>query len=154
MRGYVSFFSSPYQFAKHMVLAAFSIGLYQIGVFTRFLRSDMLDVLNQDYITVAKSKGLPRKTIIAKHVLKNSLISFVTVFGMSLGALIGNTVIVEQIFGIPGIGWLLFNSILNRDYAMVQGIIVVIAFSFAFINLLVDLIYAWLNPKIQYEKER
>jgi len=150
--GYVSFLTNPIENLKHIIMPSLSFGIYEVAVFTRYLRSETIEVLNQDYIKVARSKGLPSKIILSRHALKNILIPFVTALGLEIGALIGNTAIIEQMFGWPGIGWLLFNAIYNRDYALIQGIIILIAFGFSVINLIVDILYAYLNPRIIYTR--
>jgi len=148
--GYVPFAENPGENLKRLIMPSLSFAVYEIAVFTRYLRSETLEVKRQDYVRVAKSKGLSNWLVIRRHIVRNSLIPFTTVLGLELGALIGNTVITEQVFGWPGIGWLLFNAISNRDYALVQGIVLLIAFSFAAINLVVDILYTFLNPRIRY----
>jgi peptide/nickel transport system permease protein len=116
----------------------------------RFLRSSLLEVIGQDYVRTARAKGLGAQAVLLKHALKNALIPFVTVLGLELGALLGGLVVVEQIFAWPGIGWLMIQSIDSRDYATVQGIVLVIAAGVVLINLAVDVLYAQLDPRIHY----
>jgi peptide/nickel transport system permease protein len=150
--GYVPLSADPVQNLKLVAMPALSIAVYQIGVFTRFLRSEVLDVKSQDFVRVARSKGLRNWTVIWHHVVRNSLIPFVTVVGLSMGGLIGNTVITEQVFGWAGLGWLLLTAVGNRDYAVVQGVVLLMAMTVAVINLVVDITYTYLNPRIVYEK--
>ena len=117
----------------------------------RFLRSSMLDVIRQDYIRTAKAKGLSEFYITNKHALKNAVIPFLTIFGLQLGFLLGGAVVVEQITAWPGIGWLTLQSINLRDYSVVQGVVLFSAFAFLTINLLVDILYTLLDPRIRYQ---
>ena len=112
----------------------------------------MLEVLGQDYMRTARSKGLRERVVIQRHALRNALIPVVTIIGVELGYLLGGTVIVEEIFSLPGIGRLVFNAISQRDYALVQGIALFIAINFVVINLIADLIYAAVDPRISYAK--
>jgi ABC-type dipeptide/oligopeptide/nickel transport system permease component len=114
-------------------------------------RSQMIDVLNQDYIRTARSKGVIERLVIYKHALKNALIPIVTAIGLQFGFLLGGQVLIEEIFAWPGIGRLLVKAIFNRDYTLVQGIVLLIAIVFVLVNLLVDILYAYLNPKIRYK---
>ena len=116
----------------------------------RFLRSSLLDVLNQDYVRTARAKGLSPGTVALRHALKNALIPFVTIVGLEMGSLLGGLVVVEQIFSWPGIGWLMINSITQRDYAVVQGAVLFVAAGVVVINLVVDVLYGYLDPRIRY----
>lgn len=147
--GHVSFIENPIQNLARLIMPALSIGIFEAAIFTRFIRCDMVEILTEDYIKMAEAKGLSRFNVVIKHGLRNSLISFLTVLGMELGGLIGNVVIVEQVFGWPGLGWLLFNAIRNRDYAIVQGVVLFICFVFILSNLLVDIAYLILNPQFR-----
>jgi ABC-type dipeptide/oligopeptide/nickel transport system permease component len=118
---------------------------------TRFLRSGMLDVLALDYIRTARAKGLPEGRVVARHGLKNALLSVVTVLGLQLGALLGGSIVIEQVFGWPGIGRLSLAAIQQRDYGVVQGIVLFVATGFVLVNFAVDLVYLWLDPRIRYE---
>lgn len=142
-----------YGSARYMVLPALTLGAGLAGITTRLTRSSMLEVLNQDYVTAARSKGLSEPRIIFKHGLKNAFIPIVTVIGIQLGHLLGGTVIVESIFAWPGIGKLLVDSIYARDFATVQACALLFAIIFVLINLIVDIFYLFLNPKISYQKE-
>jgi peptide/nickel transport system permease protein len=134
----------------HLILPSLTLGLATAGLIARITRSSMLEVLRQDFITTARSKGLAEKVIIYKHALKNALIPVVTIMGLQFGILLGGAVLTETVFAWPGVGRLLVDSILARDYPVVQGAVLVLAFSFVLINLLVELIYAFLDPRISY----
>ena len=143
--------SYGYGGCEHLVLPAITLGTSMAAITTRLTRSSMLDVLNQEYIVTAKAKGLDEKTIILRHALKNAMLPVITFAGLQLGFLLGGAVIVETIFAWPGIGKLLVDSIYARDFAMVQGCVLFIAVLFAFTNLIVDITYAFLDPRIRYE---
>lgn len=138
---------------KHLILPTITLGTSMAAITTRLTRSSMLDVLNQDYIVMAKAKGLEARTILLKHALKNAMLPVITFVGLQLGFLLGGAVIVETIFAWPGIGKLLVDSIYARDFALVQGCVLFIAVIFALSNLAVDIIYAYLDPRIRYEKK-
>tara|TARA_Y100000996_G_scaffold406960_1_gene383970 strand:+ start:1114 stop:2040 length:927 start_codon:yes stop_codon:yes gene_type:complete len=131
-----------------LIFPALIIGFNLMAIVTRMTRSTMLEVLREDYIRTARAKGLANTVVIWRHVLKNSMIPVVTVVSMSVGGLLGGTVVSETVFSIPGIGVHLIEAIRNRDYTTVQALILVFAFIFVFINLLVDIIYGWLDPRI------
>ena len=135
----------------HLALPALSLGLGLAASQTRMIRSSMLDVLGQDYIRFARGKGLKERIILIGHALKNALIPVVTVFGQEIGSLLGGAVITETIFAWPGVGRLIVNSIGKRDYPMIQGATLVLCTLFLIINLIVDICYAWLDPKIRLE---
>jgi ABC-type dipeptide/oligopeptide/nickel transport system permease component len=136
---------------RTLVLPAVSLGLSASGVVARLVRSTMLEVLRQEYIVTARSKGLRERTVVISHALRNAMIPVITVIGLQFGALLSGAVITETVFARKGIGRLAVDSILNRDYPMVQGTVLVAAFGYLLINLLVDLSYAWLDPRIKYE---
>ncbi len=138
---------------KHLILPTITLGTSMAAITTRLTRSSMLDVLNQDYIVTAKAKGLDEKTILLRHALKNAMLPVITFVGLQLGFLLGGAVIVETIFALPGIGKLLVDSIYARDFALVQGCVLFIAVIFALSNLAVDVFYAYLDPRIRYEKK-
>ena len=150
--GYVSLFTDFGKSLHHVALPGFTLGAAMAGAITRMTRSEMIEQLSKDYITTAWAKGLSLWEVIYKHALKNSMITVVTFTGLQLGTLFGGTVIVEQIFAWPGLGRLVIHSILARDYPMVQGIILFLAFIFVFINLLVDISYSFFNPQIRLGK--
>lgn len=136
---------------KSLVLPAFTLGVSSMALVARLTRSGMLDVLQQDYIRTARSKGLDERAVIYRHALRNTLIPVVTIIGLNFGALLGGAVVTETVFAINGIGRLTVDSILSRDYAVVQGCVIFIATAFVLINLLVDLSYALLNPQLRYQ---
>ena len=136
-------------FLSHLFLPAVSLGLGLAATQTRMISSSMLVVLNQDYIRFAKSKGFKDKIVIIRHAFKNAMIPVVTVLGSEIGALLGGAVVTETIFSWPGVGRLAMNSIARRDYPMIQGNTLILCAIFLLINLFVDIIYAWLNPRIR-----
>lgn len=139
---------------EHLILPALTLGTGLAAITARLMRSSMLEVLRQNYIRTARAKGLSERVVICKHALKNALIPVVTVAGLQFGFLLEGTVIVEVIFAWPGIGRLLVDSIFARDLPVIQGCILFIAVIFVLINLLVDISYAYLDPRIRYEARR
>ncbi len=135
---------------KHLILPSVTLSTIPIAIIARITRSAMLEVLHMDYIRTARAKGLREGTVIRGHALRNALLPVVTVIGLQLGSLLAGAVLTETIFSWPGIGRWLFNSIQGRDYAIVQSVTLVITFVFVAVNMLVDLSYAWLNPRIRY----
>ncbi len=136
---------------KHLVLPALTLSTIPLAILARITRSAMLEVLSQDYIRTARAKGLLERWVIFKHALKNALLPVVTIIGLQFGALLGGAILTETIFSWPGIGSWIYEGILNRDYPVVQGGVVFVAIAFVLINLLVDLSYAFLDPRIQYQ---
>lgn len=135
---------------RFAVLPALAVALTLAAVQMRFLRSSLLEIIAQDYIRTAHAKGVAHRAVVLHHALKNALIPFITVAGLEFGNLLGGLVVVEQIFSWPGVGWLMVQSIVHRDYAVVQGAVLLIATSFVTVNLLVDVAYAALDPRIRY----
>lgn len=135
---------------RHLLLPGISLGTAVTAVVMRMSRSAMLEVLNQDYIKVARAKGMGEQVVIFRHALKNAMIPIITILGIQAGYLMGGSVVIEYVFSLPGIGRLALMAISNRDYMLLQGIILFIASAFVFINLLVDILYAFINPKIRY----
>ena len=135
---------------KSLVLPAITLGTGGLALVARLTRSGMLDVMGQDYIRTARAKGLPERGVLFRHALRNTMIPVITVLGLNFGALLGGAVVTESVFAINGVGRLAVDSILARDYAVVQGSVVLIATTFVLVNLLVDLSYALLNPTIRY----
>ncbi|MBM3123523.1 MAG: ABC transporter permease [Chloroflexi bacterium] len=133
----------------HLILPALALGTIPMALIARMARSAMLDVLGQDYIRTARAKGLKRSAVIYKHAFRNSLLPLVTVIGLSLGGLLGGAVLTETIFGLSGVGRTLYDAITARDYGIVQAFTVVIAFFFVALNLIVDVSYAYLDPRIR-----
>lgn len=130
-------------------MPAFVLGTGLAAVLMRQMRSAMLEVLHQDYIRTAKAKGLQRMVIVVRHAMRNALIPVVTVIGLQMGALLSGAVLTEQVFIIPGFGRMVVDAVFNRDYAVVQGVVLVTATMYIAINFLVDILYALINPKIQ-----
>src|SRR5256714_172010 len=148
--GFVPFPADPLGHLRDLILPAVALGAGLAAVVMRYTRSAMLEVVRQEYIKTARLKGLPERMVIGKHALKNALIPVVTVIGLQTAYLLGGVVIIEQIFEWPGVGKLLLNAVYQRDYPLVQGVILVIATLFVLINLIVDILYAYLNPRIHY----
>jgi len=136
---------------RHMVLPAATLATTSVAIISRLTRSGMLDVLGRDYVTTARAKGVPPRGVVLKHALTNALIPVVTVVGLQYGFLLGGAVVTETIFAWPGVGRLAMTAILQRDYPVVQGCVLLVAVVFVLINLLVDLLYGWLDPRIRYE---
>jgi peptide/nickel transport system permease protein len=135
----------------HLVLPAITLGINATALLARMTRGALLEVLSQDYIRTARAKGLAERVVIFKHALRNALIPVVTVVGLEFGTLLSGAVITETIFAWPGLGQLLVGSILARDYPVVQGAVLLVAISFVLINLLVDLLYAAIDPRVRYD---
>lgn len=148
---YVPPWADPWVNLQQMFLPVLSLGLGLSAVVMRMTRSSMLEVLGQDFIRVARAKGLATRTVLLRHALRNALVPIVTVLGLQMGFLLGGVVITEQIFGLPGLGWTLLNGVYQRDYPVVQGTVMVFAVTFVLVNLLVDLLYTYLDPRIRYE---
>lgn len=136
---------------KHLILPALALGTIPMALIARMARSSMLDVLGQDYIRAARAKGLPQWLVVLKHAFRNSLLPLVTVIGLSLGSLLGGAVLTETIFGLSGVGRAMYDAITARDYGVVQGFTLIIAVMFVVINLLVDISYAYLDPRIRLD---
>lgn len=149
--GYVPFRENPIENLKLMLMPSLALGLGAASYVTRMTRSSVLETLRQDYIRTAYAKGLHAPAVVVGHALKNALIPIVTVIGIQLGYLLGGAVIVEAIFAVPGVGRLALDGINMRDYPVVQGTVLFITAVFVFINLLVDILYAYLDPRIHYE---
>jgi peptide/nickel transport system permease protein/oligopeptide transport system permease protein len=136
--------------ATSVILPALTLAAFSVALIARMTRSSMLEVLGQDYLRTARAKGLTEQAVILRHALKNAFIPVVTVIGLQLGMLLSGSVLTETVFGWPGIGLLLVDSIFARDYPVVQGVVMVFAIVFTLLNILVDLIYAYLDPRIHY----
>ncbi|MBW1666823.1 MAG: ABC transporter permease [Deltaproteobacteria bacterium] len=135
---------------KHVILPSFTLAAFVVAFIARMTRSTMMEVLSQDYTTTARSKGLKERVVVTKHALRNALIPIITVVGLQFGLLLGGAVLTETVFAWPGIGRLIVDSILARDYPMIQGTILVFGLLYILVNLVVDLIYAWVDPRIRY----
>ena len=148
---YVSVWSDPWVNLQQMFLPVLSLALGLSAVVVRMTRSSMLEVLGQDFVRVARAKGLSTRAVLLRHALRNALIPIVTVLGLQTGFLLGGVVITEQIFGLPGLGWTLLNGVYQRDYPVVQATVMLFSATFVVVNLIVDLLYTWLDPRIRYE---
>lgn len=147
----MSFLDSPFEWARHLVLPALTIGLVSGSILFRFVRSAVLEAMNQDYTRTARAKGLSNWQVIKGHVLPNAWIPILTVVGLQLGFLLGGVVVVELVFAWPGLGRLALLAVQDRDFTVLQGAVLVIAFVFLLVNLVVDVLYAYLDPRIRYE---
>jgi peptide/nickel transport system permease protein len=147
--GFVPALASVPDNVRSLVLPAITLGTALAALVTRQLRSGMLEVLRQDYVRTAHAKGLSQRQVVAKHALKNALIAVVTVLGLQVGGLLGNTIITETLFALPGVGRLMIDSIFSRDFFIVQGVILFLAVGYVISNLLVDLLYSYLDPRIR-----
>lgn len=135
---------------QHLVLPTITLGAYPMARIARLMRSSMLEVINEDYITTARAKGLSGLTIIVRHALRNAALPVITIVGLMFGTLMGGAVITETIFAWPGVGLLTIQAIQNRDFPLVQAAVLVISATFVFANLTVDLLYAYIDPRIRY----
>ena len=148
--GFVPFLEDPGESLRRMILPALSLGLILAAATTRIMRSTMLEVLSRDYVRTARAKGLSERRVTLTHALRNALIPVVTVVGLQFGSLLGGTVIIEQVFSIPGVGRFALEGINLRDYPVVQGAVLLISGAFVFVNLLVDVLYAVIDPRVRY----
>ncbi len=148
---YVSIFENPVENLKMIALPSLTLGYVLAAQVARFTRSSLLEIMGQDYIRTARAKGLGERLVITRHALKNALMPVVTLSGVLAGRLIGGSVVVEQIFSLPGMGRLTLHAILMRDYPQIQGNLLMIAVVIMLANLLTDLTYGWLDPRIRYE---
>lgn len=137
--------------ARSLVMPAFALGLVQSALIARIARSSMLDVLREQYVTTGRAKGLAERVVVYKHALRNALVPTVTVIGISFAVLISGAVVVETVFNIPGLGRLIVSAVLRRDYPVVQGVVLVIAGLYMLVNLLVDLSYLLIDPRVRYQ---
>jgi len=148
--GYVDPLEEPWEGFRSLALPAITLGLALAAVITRTLRSSMLEALGEDYVRTARAKGLGEGAVIRRHALRNALIPVVTVLGLQLGTLIGGAVITEYVFALPGVGRLVVDAVFARDYPLVQGVVLLIAVGFILSNLIVDLLYGWIDPRIRH----
>ena len=148
--GYVPLSEDPLGWARAMTLPALTLAFTQMGVIARMTRSAMLDVLGQDYIRTARAKGMRRWTVVIRHALRNALVPVVTVIGVMTGVLLGGAVVIEQVFSLPGVGRLIIGAIQRRDFPIIQGGLLITAMTFVFVNILVDLAYGWLDPRVRH----
>ena len=136
---------------QHLILPAITLALFPAASIARLTRATMVEEMSKDYIRTARAKGLRRRKVVWKHALRNAMIPVLTVIGLQLGLLLSGAVLTETVFALPGIGQLAVTSILYRDYAVVQGVVIIAAFLFVMVNLAVDVLYAYLNPRIKYQ---
>lgn len=148
--GYIPFSESPREYFTHLLMPGVALGLAHTAVIARITRSSMLEVLRQDYVRTARAKGLRERVVIMSHAMRNALIPIITIFGISFGALLSGSVITETVFNMPGVGRLIVDAVLRRDYPTIQGGILIITLLYLVVNLVVDLLYAWANPRIHY----
>jgi peptide/nickel transport system permease protein len=148
--GYIDPFTAPLDGLKTVLLPAVTLGMGMAGVLTRMIRSSMLEVLGEDYVRTARSKGLAERTVVLRHALFNALIPVVTVLGLQVRTIIGGTIVIETLFALPGVGRMLVDGFFARDFPLVQGVILVIAVAVVVANLVVDVAYAYLDPRIRY----
>ncbi len=147
--GYVPFREDPIENLRRLILPSITLGTYLAATLMRFLRSDMIQVLGADYVRTARAKGLREKTVIMRHAMKNALIPVLTVAGLEIGALLGGAVIIEQVFGWSGVGWLTVQAIFDRDYPLVQTSVLFVTVGLILVNLLTDIAYGFLNPRLR-----
>ncbi|MEV5826247.1 ABC transporter permease [Spirillospora sp. NPDC052242] len=148
--GHTPFTADPAANLRSMLLPAVTLAAGQLAIYARLLRSDLVATLQEDYITLARARGLSPRRVLWRHALRPSAISLVTVAGLNLGALIGGAVIIETLFGLPGVGRLIVDSILSRDYLVVQGGVLVVAIGYVLVNFAIDLLYGVLDPRIRH----
>lgn len=149
--GYIPLSRDPVGHFQRLLMPGIALGLFLAGALARFSRTSIIEALVQDYVRTAASKGLSESAIVMRHVLKNALIPTVTVLGIQFGTLLGGAVIIEQVFAYPGIGTLLLTAISQRDYPVIHGVVLVVGAAFVLANLIVDVSYTWLDPRIRYE---
>jgi len=149
--GFVPFQESVIGWARSIALPALALALVQVGFIARMARASMLDVLDQDFIRTADAKGLSRTDIVIRHGLPNALVPILTVSGIVAGALLGGTVIIEQVFSLPGIGRLVIGAVLSRDFPVIQGGLLFLAVIYLTVNLVVDVLYALIDPRVRLQ---
>jgi peptide/nickel transport system permease protein len=154
VQGYVPLTTSVVENLRHMLLPAVALGMARCGILTRLVRASLLEVMRLDYVTTARAKGVVEFLVINKHALKNALIPTITVAGLQIGFLIGGAIVIEAVFGIPGLGTFGVQGIMKRDYQQVQGFILIVALIFVLSNLWVDITYAYFDPRIRYEEKK
>ena len=148
--GYATLWDAPATNLKQMVFPALALAFYEMAFIARVTRSSMLEILREDYMRTARAKGLAEQAVLWRHGLKNAFLPILTISGWQFGRLFGGTVVIETIFLVPGVGRILIESIFHRDFTMIQAVIVIVGVAILSINLLVDLLYGWLDPRIRY----
>jgi peptide/nickel transport system permease protein len=147
---YVPFSEGPWANIRCMIIPGFVLGLASLAYVLRMTRSSFLEQMRQDYVRTARAKGLTENLVFLRHLMKNALIPVITIIGLQIGSMIGGFVLTEEVFVLPGVGRLLLEGILQRDFNIIQGIILLLSAIFLTVNLLVDIVYAWLDPRIKY----
>lgn len=150
--GYVPFADDPLGWVKCLILPGVSLALLQVGLLARITRATMLEVLQQDFIRTARAKGLPVVSVVGKHALKNVMVPVITVIGISFGLLLSGSVVIETVYSIPGMGRLLANAVFGRDYPLIQGGLLVTAAVLVLLNVVVDVLYAVVDPRVKYDR--
>ena len=150
VQGYVSFHDGIVPFLQHLVLPSVALGLIYAALIARITRTSMLEVLSQDYIRTAHAKGLANREVLVGHALKNAAVPIATIIGIGVALLIGGVIVTETVFAIPGVGRLTVNAILQRDYPVIQGVILLFSAAYVIVNLLVDISYIFLDPRVRY----
>jgi peptide/nickel transport system permease protein len=148
--GYVPLRESVWGNISHLLLPSFTLALGLAAVLTRTTRAAVLDVLHRPYVQTARAKGLAERAVVAGHVFRNAAIPIVTVLGLQLGYILGGAIVIEQIFSLPGVGRLTLNAVLNRNYPVIQGAVLLVTFLFMLVNILTDALYAMLDPRVRY----
>ena len=148
--GYVSILDNPWEFLRHLLMPAVTVGVVSGSILTRFVRSSVLEALGDDYTRTARSKGLKERTILVGHILRNALIPTITVTGLQLAYLLSGVVVIEVVFAWQGLGLLAYDAVLARDYPVLQGAVLLFAVFFLLVNLIVDLLYSYVDPRIRY----
>ncbi len=151
--GYVEFAENPLEWGEHLILPWATLAIVYVGIYSRVLRSNMLDAMNEDYVRTARAKGLSERQVMTRHVLRNSLIPIITLFGLDFGALLAGAIVVEAIFSLNGIGQYAYESLINTDLPPIMAIVLFGAFFVVLFNALVDIAYAWLDPRIRLGTE-
>jgi peptide/nickel transport system permease protein len=150
---YVELTVDPLEWANHLILPWVTLAILYAGFYSRVLRSNMLDVMNEDYVRTARAKGLSERRVMSRHVMRNSLIPLITLFGLDVGALLGGAILIEALFGLNGVGQYAYESLINTDLPPIMGIVLFGAFFVVLFNTLVDIAYAWLDPRIRLGSE-
>ncbi len=153
MGNYIPFAQAPLANLKMMLLPALAIGIGLAAVIMRYMRNSMLEVMQQDFIRTAEAKGLKKNVVIVRHALKNAILPVITVAGFNVGYLLGGAIVIEEVFALPGMGRLVLYAIYQRDYPLIQGIVLIIAIMFVVVNLLTDLLYAAIDPRIRLDQK-
>lgn len=151
--GYQPLSAGLWNHMKYLIMPAISLGAIQAALVARMTRTSMLEVLNTNYIKTAQAKGVKKRAIVYKHALRNAFLPILTVIGQTFGVLVAGAVVTETIFNIPGIGQLIINSVERRDYAVIQGVVLFVTLSYVFINLIIDLLYGIVDPRVRLDRD-